>query len=248
MEHTAAANSPDRKAIVVGASSGIGRELAKLLALDGYTVGLAARREELLRALQAELAGRSLVKPMDVSRIPECMLRLEELIREMGGVDLVVMSAGTGSLNPDLDWERERVMIDVNVSGFAALTNVTMRHFFERGAGHLVGISSVAAWRGGREAPAYNASKAFMSNYLQGLRQWAGRAGIPIVVTDIKPGFVDTRMAQGDGKFWVASPEEAARQILRAIRKKRSHAYVTRRWRLVAWLLRLVPEAFYNKL
>ena len=106
----------------------------------------------------------------------------------------------------------------------------------------LAWLLSIAALRGSRVGPAYSASKAFVSNYLEGLRLRAANAGRSIVVTDIKPGFVDTAMAKGEGLFWVASPQEAARQIYRAIQRKAKHAYVTRRWRLFAWLYRALPD------
>ncbi len=237
-----------KNAIVIGASSGIGRELAKQLSQKGYAVGLAARRLELLGEVRKEIQGPSLGRQMDVSRLPEATDRLQGLIREMGGVDLVVVSAGTGFLNPGLNWKEEKETIDVNVTGFAAAANVAMKHFLEQGSGHLVGISSLAALRGGRDAPAYNASKAFVSNYLEGLRQKVGKKRLPITVTDIQPGFVETAMAQGEAKFWVAAPEKAARQIVKAIEKKRNHAYVTRRWRLIAWLLKAIPRAVYSRL
>ena len=122
-----------------------------------------------------------------------------------------------------------------------------MRYFLCRGAGHLVGISSIAALRGSREAPAYNASKAFASNYLEGLRCLAARSGLPIFVTDIIPGFVDTRMAQGEGLFWISSPQKAAEQIFSAIKARRRRAHITRRWRLIAFLLRFMPDFIYEK-
>jgi len=108
--------------------------------------------------------------------------------------------------------------------------------------------SSIAAIRGGGDAPAYNASKAFVSNYLEGLRQMAAKMKLPLTVTDIKPGFVDTVMAQGEGLFWVAPAEKAAKQILEAVEKKKDHAYVTKRWRLVAWVLKLLPGRLYCKI
>ncbi|HLA50420.1 MAG TPA: oxidoreductase, partial [Thermodesulfovibrionia bacterium] len=98
------------------------------------------------------------------------------------------------------------------------------------------------------DSPAYNASKAFMSNYLEGLRQKTIKLKIPIVVTDIQPGFVNTAMAKGEGLFWVASPEKAAKQIFKAIESKKRHAYITKRWRIIAWLLTISPDWFYNKL
>jgi short-subunit dehydrogenase len=117
-----------------------------------------------------------------------------------------------------------------------------------RGAGHLVGISSIAALRGNRYAPAYNASKAFVSNYLEGVRHRFNKMKLPIAVTDAQPGFVDTPMAKAPRRFWVASPQTAARQIVAAIRTRKHHVYITRRWRLVAWLMRIVPDVLYSKL
>jgi short-subunit dehydrogenase len=235
-----------KKAIVIGASSGIGRELALLLGQHGYTVGLAARRVDWLNEVAGKLPG-SVVQALDVSRVDEAMAGLSRLIEELGGVDLVVISAGTGHLNPDLEWAPERETIDVNVSGFAAMATVAMRHFLAQGRGHLVGISSIAALRGGAAAPAYNASKAFASNYLQGLRQKAAQLGLPIIVTDIQPGLVDTAMAKGEGLFWVQPPSKAAAQIMTAIQRQKNHAYITRRWTLFAWLLQLLPDAIYNR-
>jgi len=138
--------------------------------------------------------------------------------------------------------------IKTNVSGFAALVNVAMHHFTERGSGHLVGISSIAALRGGRESPAYNASKAFESNYLEGLRQKVRKSRLPITITDIKPGFVNTAMAKGEGIFWAAEPERAASQIYHVINRRKSSAYITRRWALVAWLIKLLPGFIYERL
>jgi short-subunit dehydrogenase len=168
------------------------------------------------------------------------------LIEELRDVELFIVSAGTGFENAALAWEPERDTIAVNVVGFAAMVNVAVAHLEKRGSGHLVGISSLAALRGIGGAPAYAASKAFVSNYLQGLRYRVKKLKLPIVVTDVQPGFVDTRMAAGD--FWMASPQEAARQIAAAIRGRKQHVYVTRRWRLVAWLMKGVPDALYSRL
>ncbi len=241
-------DAPLRKAIIVGASSGIGRELAKLLAVDGYAIAIAARRVSLLNELQHELHNGALVRQLDVSNIDDSSSVLTALIEEMGGVDLIVFAAGSGELNEALDWELERASVETNVLGFTAVANIALKHFIKRKSGHLAAISSIAAIRGGRASPAYNASKAFMSNYLEGLRQKVNYLGLPIVVTDIKPGFVETAMAKGEGLFWVSSADKAARQIYSAIKRKRRHAYVTKRWKLVAWLLRIMPDYLYNRL
>jgi short-subunit dehydrogenase len=170
------------------------------------------------------------------------------MIQEMGGVDLIVINSGIGFLNPELDWSKERQTIDVNVYGFGAIAGLAYNHFAKQKHGHLVGISSIGALMGNHIAPAYNASKAFMSNYLEGLRKKAFKEGLKITVTDIKPGYVNTEAAKGDGKFWVATTAKAAEQIYAAIQSKKSHAYITRRWCLIGWLLKLMPEWFSRRL
>lgn len=203
-------------------------------------MAVTARRTGLLEELAGETPGIRYARHMDLRDPARAVSILDGLIEEMGGVDLVVVSAGTGFLNPELDWDKEERTIEVNVTGFAALAGAAMKYFLERGEGHLVGISSIAALRGGREAPAYNASKAFESNYLEALRSKARRErGGGITVTEIMPGLVDTAMAKGENLIWVAPVEKAARQILRAIERRRKRAYVTKRWRLVAWFFRI---------
>ncbi len=229
-------------AIVIGASSGIGRALAKTLASEGYALGLASRRTNLLNDLAGEIPTKTFVRTLDVSEPIDAMPALRDLVQEMGDVELFVLSAGTGFVNHALDWPPERDTIAVNVLGFTSVVNVAARHLEARGSGQLVGISSIAALRGNREAPAYGASKAFISNYLDGLRHKYVKLGMPITVTDVLPGFVDTAMAKGDGKFWVAPPEKAARQIYEAIRKGRKRVYITRRWRMIAWAIQVIPD------
>ncbi len=219
-----------------------------MLSQNGYAVGLTGRRVELLTALQNELSTESFVKPMDISQTDEAIRQLTELINEMNSVELVVISAGVGFINNEFEWEKEKATIETNVFGFAAVANVAVKHFLEQRAGHLVGISSIAALRGTGGAPAYNASKAFVSNYLEGLQQKCVKLKLPIVVTDVKPGFVDTTMAQGEGLFWVAPPEKAARQIYKINKARRNHAYVTKRWRLIGLLLKLMPNYIYNRM
>jgi len=237
-----------KKAIIIGATSGIGKELAIILSQHGYSVGLTGRRTNLLAEIKNGLHDPVFIRQMDVADHTGAMAALEDLIEEMGGVDLIVISAGVGFINPELDWQNEKSTIDVNVAGFTAMANVAFCHFVQTGRGHLVAISSIAAIRGSGEAPAYNASKAFISNYLQGLRTKSLKARLPIHITDIQPGLVDTAMAKGDGLFWVAPPEKAARQIYRAIQRKTKHAYVTKRWALIACLLKVLPDCLYTKL
>lgn len=238
-----------KKAIVIGATSGIGEALAKELMQQDYFAGLTGRRVERLQALHNQFPDRSCIREMDVSKPEQAIDVLNELIQQLGGLDLIVLNAGVGLINPGHDWKPDRAMIEVNVLGFTALGDAAFQYFERRGRGHIVGISSIAALRGHGESPVYNASKAFVSNYLQGLRQSAFKKRLPIAITDIQPGFVDTPMTQGQqGMFWVASPEKAACQIYWAIHRKSKQAYVTRRWRLIAWLFKYLPDFIYFRL
>ena len=236
-----------KTAVIIGASSGIGRALAVVLSADGYRIGAVARRTDLLLQLKAELKGPCVIKTIDVSEPESAQSLLRELIADLGDVELFIVNAGTGFVNETLAWQPENETIAVNVLGFTAMVNVAVAHLASRRSGHLVGISSIAALRGSRAAPAYAASKAYVSNYLEGMRHRFSKLNLPINVTDVQPGFVDTPMAGGN-RFWISSPEKAARQIVEAIRGRKKIAYITRRWRLIAWLMRIVPDALYSKL
>ena len=189
-----------------------------------------------------------LTKVIDVAQVDHAGRQIRSLIEEMGGVDLFVISAGIGHRNPDLEWEPEAETIAVNVTGFACMVNAAVEHFRFRKKGHLVGISSVSGIRGHSAAPAYGASKAFETTYLQAIRHQFAKSRLPVCVTIVQAGFVDTAMAKGDGLFWVAPVEKASRQIFRAIQKRKSDVYVTKRWRAIGWLLRLLPDMVYHRL
>ncbi|WP_312908404.1 SDR family NAD(P)-dependent oxidoreductase [Natronosalvus caseinilyticus] len=246
--------STTRGAIVVGASSGIGEALARELAAEGYELGLAARRTERLSSIGESLPTSAYVATMDVTDVEDARAGFDELIEAMPPVDLVVLSAGVGGPNRGLEWDHERETIDVNVRGFTALASAAMDHFENRQAfeserdGHLVGISSVASRFGNPSSPAYNASKAFVSTYLEGLRYRQSKRAADVTITTVEPGYVDTDLMLAEDPFWVSSPETAAAQIARAIRRERSHVYVTQRWRLVAWLFEALPEPVVRRI
>ncbi len=236
-----------KNAIIIGASSGIGKALATILSQQSYCVALLARREELLADLQQSLPGKTYTRQLDIADVDAVQTVLSELIHEMGNIDLIVVSAGVGYINKRLTLDKELETIAINVTGFTTACNIAFKHFVQNKQGHLVGISSISAIRGHGQTLAYNASKAYMSSYLQGLCHRAIKSKLPIVVTDIKPGYVATAMAKGDGMFWVSSPEKAAQQIYAAIKKKKRHVYITKRWRMVAWLLKLLPDFIYHR-
>ncbi len=228
-------------ALIIGASSGIGLALAKVLSRKGFRLGLAARRKDLLESHAASDDGVVCAESMDVAS-PRSVETFREMGRVLGQVDYVYFVAGVGHINEGLDWPPEEETIEINVKGFARLCGEIIHLFEQQGHGHLVGVSSLAALRGSAEAPAYGASKAFMSRYLQALRFRAKKSGRPIFVTDVRPGFVDTAMMKADSPFWVATPEKAARQIVAVVERRRGVAYITRRWSLIAALLKLLPD------
>jgi short-subunit dehydrogenase len=237
-----------RTAIIVGASSGIGEALARQLNREGWRIGLLARRLDRLEAIRQVLGPDTVVQVMDIAR-DDAVAVFESVVNNLGGADLVIISSGTGHLNRGLDTGLDMDTVSVNVIGFMKLAQTAMRHFMKRGSGHLVGITSLAALRGNRDAAAYAASKAFQSVYLDGLRELATKSGLPIAVTEAQPGFVDTAMMKTDQPLspfvrWmiVASPEKAANQIARAIRRRAKHAYITRRYGLAAWIARFLPR------
>ncbi|WP_040628117.1 SDR family NAD(P)-dependent oxidoreductase [Mucilaginibacter paludis] len=237
-----------RKAIVVGASSGIGKELAILLAAQGYTVGITGRRQELLNDLQQKYPGNFTVSCFDVSDTVATTERLGQLTQQLNGLDLIVICAGYGDNNPDLDHRIEQATINTNITGFTAVADWAYQYFKQQSKGHIVNISSIAGLRGSGGAPSYSATKAYQINYLEALQQKANKGKDNIKITDVRPGFVDTAMAKAEQKFWVSSPQKAAADIVDAIKKQKQVIYVTKRWRLIAVLLKLLPRLWYTKL
>lgn len=235
-----------KKAIIVGASSGIGKALALLLVQHGFKTGITGRRAEALNSICKTHPDQITTRCFDCTRADNAM-ELEALTKELGGLDLLVISAGTGDLNEALNPEIENSTNQLNVLAFTETADWAYRYFQAQGQGQLVAITSIAGLRGNKMAPAYGASKAYQVNYLQGLQQKSHSDGKQVIITDIRPGFVDTAMAKGPGQFWVASPEKAARQIYNHIKNKRSVAYVTNRWRLFAMLMKWMPRALYKR-
>jgi short-subunit dehydrogenase len=237
-----------KKAIIIGATSGIGKELAKKLADENYVVGITGRRTELLDELKNEKPNSFYTKTFDITDTNKIVENLEYLTTELGGLDLLIISSGIGEINESLDFEIEKRTIDTNVLGFTCVTDWTFNYFENQKSGHLVAISSIGGLRGSRQAPAYNATKAYQIIYLEGLRQKATKLKEPIFVTDIRPGLVDTKMAKGEGLFWVMPVEKTVRQIFKAIISKKKVAYVTKRWRLIAIILKRIPSTIYDKM
>ena len=235
-------------AIVFGASSGIGRELAIRLSQDGYKVKITGRREELLKELCLEFPQLS-YRAFDIQDLSSVENNFADMVRDFGTIDLIVHCAGVGYENPELIWEMESDTIATNVCYATKIYDLSFLLFKRQGFGHLVGISSIASLRGNRHSPAYFASKAFQVNYLESLYLKTKEiASSKVHVTDIRPGFVDTRMALGDDIFWMSPLNKAVGQIYRAIKCKRRRVYISKRWTLIAWVLKIVPSWLIKKI
>jgi short-subunit dehydrogenase len=237
-----------KKAIIIGATSGIGKSLAEVLLQEGYVVGITGRREGLFKSIKSQDSSRFFFKKMDVQDLSTLEPICNELVSEIGGLDLLIISAGIGEENKHLKFDVEHSVIKTNIQGFTCIADWALRYFKEQGYGHLVNISSIAGIRGNGIAPSYNATKAYQINYLEGLRINVKEYGSSITITDARPGFVDTEMAKGDGLFWVAPVHKAAEQIFVAIKQKKNVVYITKRWRLIALLLRIIPFSILKRL
>jgi short-subunit dehydrogenase len=241
------------RAIVVGASSGIGAAIAVELGREGAAVALLARREsELAAVAQAvrQAGGCATTYPHDVTDYDSVPTLLERIEGELGGLDLVVYAAGVMPevVEGEYDFGKDRQMIEVNLLGAMAWFDLAAARFEARRAGTLVGISSVAGERGRRGAPGYGTSKAALTTYLEALRNRVSRYGVNVVTA--KPGFVDTSMTRGKkGLFWLVSPQQAAARILALARRGTSASgFVPARWSLVALVVRTIPSFIFRRL
>jgi short-subunit dehydrogenase len=245
-----------RRAIVIGASSGIGAAIVKQLAREGYAVAALARREGELRELAAACAddanasgGRVIARAHDVRNHGEVPRLFEELVRSLGGLDLLVFAAGIMSKieRTEYDTAKDLEMLAINFGGCVAWCNPTANLFRTQRSGTIVGISSIAGDRGRKGNPMYGSTKAAMDHYLESLRNRLGECDVHVCT--IKPGYVDTVMTQGmDKLFWLISPETAARRILRAARRRANTRYVPMRWGLVGFVIRNIPSFLFRKL
>ena len=231
-------------AIIVGASSHLSRELAKQLAEQQVELALFAQDVESLREFASTLPTKVQVFSLQIEQPSVIIKQLESVWHDLGGAHLVLVNTGLNSYDPELPWLPEQDIIDVNVRGFAAICNTAFRLFREQGYGQLAAINSIAGLRGGPSV-AYHASKAFAQNYLEGLSMHAQRLKLPITITDIQLGLLD-KAAMQQSTLWLAPLPQVAAQIIKAMQQGKRRVYVTKRWRLVAWLTKLLPEFIYN--
>lgn len=236
-----------QKIIIIGASSGMGRRMAERYAEKEHRVGISGRRSDLLQEIKQQFPQQVEYECFDITQ-KDNVKHLQSLVDKLGGLDILVISAGTGEPSKELSWEIDKTTVDTNVNGFVEIANWGFNYFARQGHGRMAVISSIAAVRGGSWAPAYNASKAFQSNYFDGLSVKARKISKDISLTCVEPGFVATKMAKSDKLFWVVPVDKAARQIIRAIDKKKRKVYVSRRWWLIAQILKWTPYWLYRKI
>lgn len=238
-----------KKVIITGATSGIGRELALQYGKQGYKVGLIGRRTERLEELQSIIGENAHIKTQDVTEHETAETSYRELIEEMGGMDVMILNAGMGRIQMLPPWRAESKLIELNALAFAHGCHFAFDFFKEQGYGQIVGMSSMASLVAFHKAAAYTASKHFISTYMTGYRQKAKRIEADITVTEIRAGYIWTEMTErAKGMFWVASVEKAAEQMIKGIENRKNIFYVTKRWRLLAWVAKCVPEWIWNRI
>ena len=237
-----------QKVVIIGASSGMGLEVAKLFLDRGCRVGVAARREDRLDALKQLAPDRVVTAALDVTA-DDADRRLRDLIEELDGMDLFFYSSGIGKQNRTLTPDIELNTINTNAMGFARMIGEAYRYFAEQGKGHIAAITSIAGTKGLGPAPAYSATKALQNVYLQSLEQQAHARGLKIQFTDIRPGFVNTDLLKGDFRYpMMLKPDKVARRIVNAILNKRHVVVIDWKYAILTALWRRLPRVLWRHL
>ena len=235
-------------AIIIGASSGIGNEVARLLLQRGWHCGIAARRTEPLEQLRSEYPQLTETETIDITS-EEAPERLLQLIERLGGMDLYFHASGIGKQNRDLQTDIEMSTVDTNAMGFTRMVDTAFNYLASHGGGHIAAISSIAGTKGLGPAPSYSATKAFQNTYLQALEQLANARGLNIRFTDLRPGFVDTPLLDGDNHFpMMLRPQQVAKEMVEAIERRRHVRVIDWRWRIITALWHLIPRSIWRKL
>lgn len=235
----------------MGATSGIGLEVVKVLASKGWQLGVAGRRDDVLQQLSNEVPQVMAVRAIDITR-DDAPQRLNGLINELGGIDLYFHSSGIGYQNPALDADKELRTVETNAVGFTRMVDFMFNYFAQRPdhEGHIAVMSSIARTRGLGAAPAYSATKRYVSHYLECLSQLCTiRRLHHIHLHDIRPGFVRTPLiADGNRYPMQLDPERVAQSIVRGIERDRSVITVDWRYRLLVAGWRLLPRWLWVRL
>lgn len=248
--------NPRRRAIIVGASVGMGAALSKKLAKEGYSVALVARQKDKLDALcveidQASGEKRALAYVHDVANYKEVPTLLQKIVADLGGLDTFVFMAGVNyppGGNDKYNFDNDRQMVEINLIGAMAWLNPVAEMFHNAKTGQIVGIGSVAGDRGRVGNPGYNTSKAGLHTYLEALRNRLTRHGVNVLT--VKPGFVKTEMlkaAVGPTPFAIPV-EKAVDDIYKAMRKRKQTIYTPFFWAYIMQVIRHIPSFIFRKL
>lgn len=237
-----------KKAIIIGASSGLGNEVAKLLLEQGWTLGVAARRLEALEQLR-ELAPESVQTQVIDVNSEDATAALDELIAKIGGMDLLFYASGIGKQNMELEPDIELNTVTTNGLGFTRMIGAAYRYMAAHGGGHIAAISSIAGTKGLGAAPSYSATKAFQATYLQALEQQANMRGLNITITDLRPGFVATALLGDNPKYpMLLETKKVAREMVRAINSRKHVRVIDWRWRITTAMWRRLPRCLWRRM
>ena len=237
-----------KKAVVVGASSGIGREMCRLLLADGWRIGIAARREEKLEEIRKMNPEMVEMAVLDVTA-EDCTRRLAELITRLGGMDLYFHISGVGHQNKELEPSVEKKTVATNALGFTRMIDYVFNLFAKQGYGHIAVISSIAGTRGLGSCPSYSATKAYQSTYIESLEQLSSIRRLKnIRLTDIRPGFIMTDLIRDGQSYPMVMPlEYAAPRIYKAVMKGRHTVVIDWRWAVAVFFWRLIPRPLWRR-
>ncbi len=237
-----------KKAIIIGATYGIGHAIAKVLAQNDYTLGLLSKNEDMLIELQHFLKTTSFIEKIDTKYVNYTLKKLNSMLLKLGHVDLIIINIGIGYLHPNINWVKESEILNKNVIALTALLNTSYHFFLNQGYGSLATVSSATALIPNPNNPAYNASKAFIHNYLNSIRLHALQTKKPIYITDIRPGFKCSALNTEYKKelFWVKNIDKSAESLYKALQAKKNYFYITKSWKIFFYLLKLIPESFYK--
>lgn len=236
-----------KRAIIIGATSGIGYEVAKGLLLQGWNIGIAGRRQSALDALQTVAPSRIETQVIDVNceAAPE---KLQALIDKLGGMDLFLLSSGIGHQNADLQPGIELDTVQTNVEGFTRMVTTAFNYFKGQGGGHLAVISSIAGTKGLGSAPAYSATKRFQNTYIDALAQLSRMQKLNICFTDIRPGFVATDLLKNGNYPLLMKANVVGEKIVKALNQKRRVAIIDWRYALLVFFWRMIPRWLWERL
>ena len=236
-----------KKAIIVGATSGIGLEVARALRRSGVILGVAGRREDRLAQFCSEAGTKAVYSAIDVTAA-DAADRLVALADRMCGVDTIILVAGVGSQNKNLKADIELQTTQTNVEGFTRMICAAFNYFKANGGGHIAAVSSIAGTKGLGIAPAYSATKRFQNTYIQCLAQLSRMTGANVTFTDIRPGFVDTDLLRSGSYPMLMKPEFVAKCIVKAVARKKRIATIDWRYRLLVAAWRLIPGWLWERL